>query len=277
MKYKMICIDLDGTLLEKKKSIGKETKEAIKLAHSKGIKVVITTGRLYNNALQILSELDIEAPVIAENGAIIKDEATNSEIYRKGLSTYTCKKLLNLMSRYRITAHFYTDKKVISNSILGLILARVYAFKNQHYKYKIDVKFSFNKYMAEKNISENEGNILKCVVYSTNEQNLVRFKNEVSKMDELNIFDSGARSFEINAQGVSKGQAVKILSECVGIDREDIICIGDNYNDISMIEYAGLGVAMGNAIDILKKQADYVTDSNTNDGVGKVIKEFMLT
>lgn len=277
MKYKMICIDLDGTLLGKKKAIGEKTKEAIKLANDKGIMVVITTGRLYNNALQILSQLNIETPVIAENGAIIKDEATNNEIYRKGISTYTCKQLLNLMNRYKITAHFYTDKKVIANNILGLILAHIYAFRNQHYKYKIDVDSSFNKYMAEKKIAENEGNILKCVAYSTSEQNLIRFKNEVSKIEALNIFDSGDKSFEINAQGVSKGQAVKILSECVGIDREDIICIGDSYNDISMIEYAGLGVAMGNAIDILKKQADYVTDNNTNDGVGKVINEFVLT
>ena len=86
-------------------------------------------------------------------------------------------------------------------------------------------------------------------------------------------FGAGSRSLEINHQGVSKGRAVKALADYYGIKREEIVCIGDNENDISMIEYAGLGVAMGNAIDQVKALADYITDSNKEEGVSNALKK----
>ena len=92
-------------------------------------------------------------------------------------------------------------------------------------------------------------------------------------MEEVVYFGSGSRSVEINNRGVSKGRGVKALADYYGFKREEIVCIGDNENDISMIEYAGLGVAMGNAIDEVKELADYITDTNKKNGVAKAIKK----
>ncbi|MFU0825856.1 MAG: hypothetical protein ACFWTK_12930 [Clostridium sp.] len=77
-------------------------------------------------------------------------------------------------------------------------------------------------------------------------------------------------------KGISKGNAVKILAEFYGLKREEVICIGDGENDLSMIKYAGLGIAMGNAPDYVKKEADYITETNDEDGVAKAIEKFIL-
>ena len=101
-------------------------------------------------------------------------------------------------------------------------------------------------------------------------------RENLIKKGNYEITQSGRYALEVNNKGVSKGRAVKALAEEYKIKREEIICIGDNENDLSMITYAGLGVAMGNAIDSLKEKADYITESNDKNGVAKVIYEFVL-
>ena len=90
------------------------------------------------------------------------------------------------------------------------------------------------------------------------------------------VVSSGEDNVEIMKKGSSKGEAVKILAQKLNIKREEIICIGDNENDISMIKFAGLGIAVANGIDELKRQANYVTDTNMNSGVAKAIHKFIL-
>ena len=102
------------------------------------------------------------------------------------------------------------------------------------------------------------------------------FKEEAYRDEELTVCGAGSYSLEVNSTGVSKGKAVEILASYLGVDREEILCIGDNENDIFMIQYAGVGVAMGNAVPSLKEVSDYITDTNYNDGVAKAIRKFAL-
>jgi Cof subfamily protein (haloacid dehalogenase superfamily) len=93
---------------------------------------------------------------------------------------------------------------------------------------------------------------------------------------EVSIVSSFSNNIEIMNHGISKGNAVKILAAYYGIKKEEIICFGDAENDISMLEYAGLGIAMGNAEAYVKEKADYVTDTNDNDGVAKAIEKYIF-
>ncbi|MGL5244586.1 MAG: HAD-IIB family hydrolase, partial [Sarcina sp.] len=92
----------------------------------------------------------------------------------------------------------------------------------------------------------------------------------------LEVVSSSLNNFEIMAEGTSKGKAVKALAERLGVKREEIMCIGDSENDLSMIEYAGVGIAMGNALDMLKEKATFVTKSNNEHGVARAIEKFIL-
>ena len=120
------------------------------------------------------------------------------------------------------------------------------------------------------------GSMAKCIALSTNTKKVIEARAKIEKLSNVVTFASGGHSLEINCKGVSKGNAVKVLAKKFGINREEVICIGDNENDISMIEFAGLGIAMGNAIDKVKDAADYITDTNKNNGVGKAIEKFIL-
>lgn len=100
-------------------------------------------------------------------------------------------------------------------------------------------------------------------------------KEEFKKQEDLEVVSSGKINFEVMSKGTSKGIAVKKFCDILGIDSKEVICIGDNENDISMIKFAGLGIAMGNATDEVKSMADFVTDTNVNDGVAKALRKIL--
>lgn len=249
MKIKMICIDLDGTLFNGKKirRISKEDRETIYNAYKQGIKIIITTGRIFNNAANVSRSLKLRCPVIAANGSVVGDEDLNNLLY-KNISVDRCLRICDLIEKYNLTAHFYTKDRILPNNFKAFLIGKIYRYKND---------------------------IVKCVVYSLNSSDIKKFKEELSKDGDLTICGDGKYSAEVTDYDVSKGEAVKFLSEYLKIDKSEVLCIGDNENDISMIKNSGAFVAMGNAVKIARKSADYVTDTNKNCGVAKAIKKFL--
>lgn len=277
MKYKMICIDMDGTLLNKRKKISLRNKEAIQKAYSMGVEIVITTGRLYNNAAYFSQLLGVDSPVIAGNGAIVMDQRTNDIIYEKEIPINDCNEILNILNKYKAFFQFNTDKTIYCNNLLTKVSTEFYMTKQVYFEH-LNIKYKKVKTKEDwENIfKEEEGYIAKSIVLSPFKSTILKIREELNKLPNIVSFASGDYSLEINSSGVSKGNAVKALIEKYGIKREELICIGDNENDLSMISFAGLGVAMGNAIPELKDIADYITDTNKNDGVAKVIDKFIL-
>lgn len=276
MKYKMVCIDMDGTLLNSRKVVSEKNREAIKKAKEKGVKVVVSTGRLFSNAAFYSQLLGVEAPVIAANGAVVRVKETDEIIYECVLEKSECYKILELINKYRVIAHFHTVDTIFCNSIVSYLVEKKLMGNNYHPNYKIKSIIVKGKNQWDEVFEKYEGQIVKCILFSFDSKKIKKFKEEVRIIGGLACFGSGRRSLEINAKNVSKGNAVEVLSKYLGINREDIICIGDNENDISMIEYAGLGVAMGNGIESLKSKADYITLTNDEDGVANVIDKFIL-
>lgn len=273
LKYKMVVMDMDYTLLPKDKQITKRSREALAKAMEKGVKVVLATGRIYTSARVYAKLIGIHTPIIASNGAIIREEITNDTIYKSILPDEMIKEMVRLCRQEGLYCHLYTMKTVYTEKIANI--SKSYEKWNATLKdeEKIDIQVLSD---IEEVIQKEKGNILKAVVVDEDSEKIMRIRNEILETGKVSVSQSLKDNLEVMNYGVSKGNSVKILSEIYGIEREEIIAMGDNENDISMIEYAGLGVAMANAEECLIQRADYITDSCEEDGVAKVIEKFIL-
>ncbi|CDM68142.1 cof family hydrolase [Clostridium bornimense] len=275
MKYKLICIDMDGTLLDNSaKNIPNENLEAIKLATEKGVKVAITTGRLFTSAKYFSDLIGVKTPVIASNGAYIREKDSDKVIAKFLLGEDNINAILDIVKDYDIRIFFNTVDTVITDK--DVMQGNAYMEMNKDLPEEMRVKFLINSDLKTTALRYKD-EILKCICINENNlRNIEEIKMKLKKIDTIEVVSSNHNNFEIMNKGVSKGKAVETLAKEYGILKDDIIAIGDGENDLSMIKYAGLGVAMGNSSDYIKKHADYVTDTNVNGGVGKIIKKFVL-
>lgn len=281
--YKMIILDLDGTLLNDYKEISEENINVIKRAYQeKGIRTVIATGRPlgYVNEICNLYGNCFANYIIACNGAVIKDSETNQYIHKV---TFTNEEILNLRKIFLQENADYmmlcTDKQVIAETKTGKELENS---GNNLSK----------KQTKEENIERvirNNSNLTKllCLI-GANTSTLERIIRKINRLEEIEpsvicnyLCKTEAGTFEskyidIMKKGCSKKNAIQILADKLGIKQEEIIVMGDGGNDISMFECAGLKIAMANAEPYLKEKADFVTTSNNESGVAKAIQKFIF-
>ena len=274
MSYKLVCIDMDGTLLNSNKKVTEETKRTLLEAKKRGVMVAISTGRIYNNAAFYSKYIGLNSPVIAANGAIVKSEA-GDELYKGIIGYETSLEVLGILKKYNMKANFHTHNSIYCGGLLEKLFIYFFITRGIPADYKVNL-YSIKSSQWEKILFDNQSEILKCISIHTNKKVVQRAKEELRNIKGIEISSSNSFNIEVNAKGVCKGKGVEILGEKFGIKKEEIICIGDNENDLSMIEYAGLGVAMGNAPEYIKNKADYITSTNNEEGVSKVIKKFIL-
>jgi Cof subfamily protein (haloacid dehalogenase superfamily) len=275
MKYKLVCIDMDGTLLNSKHKISETSKKVLKKAYNMGVHIVISTGRIYVDAKGYSNLIGVKSPVIASNGAVIKEKDRSEVIYKSVIDKKLCFKLLDVCFKHDVVPNFSTSDKLYTGSILVSIFFEITKLKGGINKeVKIEYVKSFGKW--NKVLEKEKDNIVKCEVMNKSKSKLRKFREELKKIKEIELASSSKHNVEITCKGVSKGRAVKVLANYYNIKREEIIAIGDSENDLSMIEFAVLGIAMGNAIDMVKEKADFITDTNDNDGVAKAVDKFVL-
>lgn len=273
MSYRLICIDMDGTLLNDNHEVTEENKLALKEAVNKGVKIAITTGRLFTSARQYAELLGINASIIASNGSYVREKDEEKVIYKHPLNIEQFNKICDVLDKYNVKKFFNTFNTMITTQMPpedhGYVRSNKFSPEHLKIQFKVyeNLRESFDSYKED---------ILKAIVIDNNIEVLSALKKELKSIGGLEVVSSGHDNVEIMAEGTSKGNGVKAFAEILGIKREEIICIGDNENDISMIKYAGLGVAMGNATEEVKGNADYITDDNNSSGVGKVINKFIL-
>ena len=273
MDYKLICIDMDGTLLNDEKIISENNIKSIRLANEKGVRIAVCTGRIFTSADFFSELLSVKSPVIASNGAYIREKDRDAVVYKATLGVEKCKKILGVLRRYNLYPHYYTSDTVFTEKLIhsSIFYQEVNKTLPKDKQVKIvqvkDWDEIFEKYESE---------IFKGIAVDEDLENLQNAKNTLKDMQDFEVVSSRYDNFEVMNKGVSKGNAVKILAEYYGINREQVICIGDSENDLSMIKFAGLGVAMENGSQAVKEAAQYITDSNNCDGVAKVIKKFVL-
>lgn len=273
MKYRLIAMDMDGTLLNSKKEITGYTKGVLKRAADAGVILAVCTGRLFASADYYAGLLGTDVPVIASNGAYIKDRRTDKVIYENRLGDDQIRGITELVKSYGFSVNYYTTHNVIAENITPATIN----YTKWNDSMPEGKRISVDIINGLENIMErNRNKIIKMVVNANNLQELEELRTLIKKRFNATVVSSWNNNIEIMAPGVSKGNSVKLLSEHYGIGCSQVICFGDNENDLSMIEYAKLGVAMGNATESLKAVADYITDTNDNDGVAKAIEKFVL-
>ena len=271
LKYKMLVTDMDYTLLNKEKKVSDRNREALRRAMEKGVHMVVATGRIYTSARIYAKLLGLDTPIIASNGALIKD--ASKTIFRDILSQDTVREMLRLCHKYGVYCHFFTENTIYSEKLINVSLRYT----------------EWNKYMGEEDqvririvddgeeiVEAAKSEVLKAVVFDDDDEKIQKLRDGIMETGIVSVSQSMKHNLEVMNKGVTKGNAVRILAQMYGINREEIIAIGDNENDISMIEYAGLGIAMGNAEEILKRAADHVTGDYQEDGVAAAIEKFIL-
>ena len=268
LQYKMIVLDLDGTLVDSKKKISQRNKEALQKAMQKGVKVVLASGRPVKGIMPMAEELELEKNngcILAFNGGRIIDVTTGECLFEVDLPDGYLKKVYELSRKCNIGLVTYEgndklitidDNEYIQLEIRVNHLERVVPKDMVEY-----VTFPVAKYLLAgepKDVEKAEP----------------IFKEALGK--ELNVFRSDPFFLEILPAGIDKAYGLQKLIDVLGIKREEVIACGDGYNDITMVKFAGLGVAMGNAVEQTKAAADYITLSNDDDGVAAVVEKFIL-
>lgn len=278
-KYKMLVTDMDYTLLNREKKISERNREAFGKALTRGIHMVVATGRIYTSARVYAKLLGVSTPIIASNGAIIREavfndpEDTERTIFRDILNKNSLGEMIRLTHKYGLIGHFFTEDTIYSEQLMNVSLR--YTEWNKYLGEEDQVKIRIVDDLEEALLGQGV-DILKAVVVDSDSEKIRGLRKEINATGLVSVSQSMKDNLEVMNTGVTKGNAVRILAQMYGIDREEIIAIGDNENDISMIQYAGLGIAMGNAEETLKAAADYVTCDYMADGVAEAIEKFLL-
>ncbi len=268
MDYKLIAVDLDGTLTNSKKEVSPRNRYALLEAQKKGKKVIITSGRHPIGVYPIAEDLMLAqygGYIMSFNGGKIIECATGRTIVSRNFPLEYLSDIVSVLSDYNVTVMSWDDKKIYANNkvndytyierdVLKTDMVVVDDFVSA-------IKFDINKILVA-----GEPDVLDACQ--------VLLKKRYDGL--LDIYKSAPYFLEIMPFGVSKGAMLAQLLPQIGIQREELIAFGDHYNDMTMIGYAGMGVAMENGEDEVKKIAAYICESNDDDGVAKTIEKYVL-
>jgi len=267
--YKLIAIDMDGTLLKEDKTITTKTKEALKAASNEGVKIVLTTGRPIQGIKNYLNELQLTGEddyVIGLNGALICNCSDYSIISsNETLKGKDLKYIYNKVKELKTYFHAFTKNEDLVN---------IESKFSEDEEKRINLKVRKVDFLTE---IKDDDEILKAVLEEEKDI-LDKVTSQIPKelFEEYSVIRSVDFMIEFMKKGCNKATGIEKLAKHLGISKEEIIAIGDASNDKEMIEYAGLGVAMGNAEDEIKMLANFITKSNEEDGVAYVIDKFII-
>ena len=267
--YNMLVLDIDGTLVGSDKTISEKTREAIIKAQQRGKIVAIASGRSIAGIRKTASNISLEqygGYVIAYNGTTVVNCKTGECIYNQMVPKELVKPVYEAAKRVSAGIVVYNDntKEMISgnglNEYIKIDAEACNVTINEVSDFVKAINFPFNKFLL-----------------SGKPEHMAEVEKIMAKEfgDRLNVFRSDPFYVELLPRYVDKGVAVEKLVKHLDIQREKVICIGDSYNDLPMLRFAGMGVAMGNAQQEVKEIADYVTASNDEDGIVNVIDKFM--
>ncbi len=268
LMYKLIATDLDGTLVTDNKKLTKRTIEDIKKAIEINVKIVISSARAFYRLEKYIDELELKRAdfyTICFNGGMIVENITGNILYSQNLSTEEVKEIISLGKKLKAPMMLYSKDRNHVEQIPEITLKNS---KGINFKTEDFSKINF----------ELEENFIYKIAFIDEPERIKEMKNHIPDMikSKYEITSSVPEYIEFVKKGIKKSEALKFIMKKYKIKQEEIIAIGDGENDIEMIKYAGLGVAVANADNKVKENSDYITASNNEDGVGKVIEKFLL-
>ena len=289
--YKLLTIDLDGTLLNSYGEVSENTKSALKKVVSQGTEVVLASGRPISSTKTLALELGVDNYLISGNGAIVYDIKKEEIIYDKFLNKEQVLKIAKICEANSIFYNIYTEDDVITKSLNYNVL-----FYHKENLKKIEEKRTHINIVQDiiKYIEEHDNDrFLKVTVCDESQMifnSIIRKLKEIDNIDILEVehmsrkkIKSGTEDVsieyhytEITNQNVNKWTAIEFLMEKLNINKEDVVAIGDNVNDKEMLVNAGLGIVMGNSNPKIKEIGDKIVADNNSEGVLEAINKFIL-
>jgi Cof subfamily protein (haloacid dehalogenase superfamily) len=262
--YRLLAIDLDGTLLNPQKLITPRTQKALYQVAEMGITLVIATGQTLQVLRHVCADLPLTAPQIIENGAIIADIQHGTVLHEQLLPSVYILPALDTLRSLGLHRAYHTFQRVYVDTNTP----RARNWYRPPVPPAVEVADVASIYPQP------------CIkVAGIGDAETLRDKRrELERIfaDKLYVTQSSFDLLELLHPQVSKGNALRLIASDLGILPEEVVAIGDNHNDLGMLQFAGLGIAMGNAHAEVKAAADYVTLSNSEDGVAAVIEELIL-
>jgi len=265
--YKLVALDLDDTLLGKDLKVTESTRQVLSEIMAGGVHVTLATGRMFRSTLPFAGELNINAPLITYQGALVKHSGTGEVLFHRPVPLELALDIIRRVEKYGYHINIYLDDflYVARDTEEGRRYANVS-------RIPLEVVGDLEQFL----ISRREDPTKVLVV--SREPLLDELAAELKPVygDNLHITKSKPHFLEFSHPSATKGHALKAVADYYGIPREKVMAVGDSYNDLEMIDWAGLGVVMGNAREEIRARADYVTLSNEEEGVGHALRKFIL-
>ncbi|EGG82947.1 cof-like hydrolase [Lachnospiraceae bacterium 2_1_46FAA] len=272
-QIKMIGLDCDGTLLNNNKELTDHSREVLCRAIERGIVIVVATGRPLTGIPKEVLDIDGIRYALTSNGARIVDIKENRIISKCTMSTEKTKELLQLFSAYDTYKEIFIDGQGYTNRS-DLENIENYAESESMARYARSCRKPVEN--MEELLEDKEVRVDKVHVMFSGLKEREQAFEEVKTVQGVTATSAISNNIEVNMFGVNKGEGLLRLGTLLGIERDEIMACGDGMNDFEMLKAVGFGVAMENAVEKVKQAADYVTDTNENDGVAKAIEKFAL-
>jgi Cof subfamily protein (haloacid dehalogenase superfamily) len=269
MHYKLIALDLDGTLLNEQSQISEKTRTVIKEVVNSGVAVTIATGRIFQSAEYFAKEMGLNLPLICCDGAMVKESVTGYEHYHSHIDLDLAKAVARFGQTEGIYLRFYI------NDVMYVERNWEHARRiAEHLRVKAALVPDLAEFLAEEptliSITETEENFNRAYPLLCNE-----FADRLT----LTKFSAsgGRKGVGIINKESSKGKALEVLASHLGVRQEEIMAFGDDLNDMGLLTGAGFAVAMGNADPAVKAVAGYITGTNREDGVAAALEKLVLS
>lgn len=264
--YKMLVLDLDDTLLRDDYSISARNKDLLFQAQNMGVKVVLASGRPTSAMYQFAQELKLahyDSYMISFNGAVVTSMKNNQILFETSLTKEEVHSLHDFSIKNNVHIITYSDKGVVSET---------------HSEY-IDVELKLTGIPHHKVPcfkSEVTSSAIKCILLEHPDYLKQVEKKLKAERPDLSVARSKPFFLEVMPHGIDKAKSIDFLAKSLGIKQCEIIAVGNAGNDLTMVQYAGLGVWVDNVTPELRHEADYIVASNMNDGVAEVVERFIL-
>lgn len=288
--YKLVAIDLDGTLLNSYGEVSENTKNEIKKAIENGVEVVLASGRPVSSVEDLANEIGANHYLISGNGAIVYDMQKKQVVYDKFLSKEQVLNIVKICEENSIYYNIYTENEVLTKSLNYNTL--FYYSENTHKQEEKRTNINILTDVYDYVLKADNQKYLKVTVC---DQSQIVFGSIIKKLrmiEDIDVLDVSHMSrkliktgteellveycyTEITNKNVNKWTAIEYIMQEMSINKEEVMALGDNTNDKEMIEEAGLGIAMGNSTQIIKDIADDQVSTNNEEGVSEALKKYI--